>query len=164
MLHFTLHECRSLARMSNVGFRTTRQQRGGYPEGTRAQCTRRDGDGAGASAQAGGIWVERGWKAADGVRLTDDLVLGKILGSGFQVGSSAAEPPPPRPFSAPSASCGFPSPCGAFFPPLTVTGEVDTSAAREQSHGGHQRLLQRVAERQTGSVCASRHPADSAGG
>ena len=41
------------------------------------------------TAQAGGIWVERGWKAAEGVRLTDDLVLGKILGSGFQVGSPA---------------------------------------------------------------------------
>lgn len=35
--------------------------------------------------QAGGIWVEREWKAAEGVRLTQDLVLGKILGSGFQV-------------------------------------------------------------------------------
>lgn len=35
--------------------------------------------------QAGGIWVDWQWRAAEGQHLTDDLVLGKVLGSGFQV-------------------------------------------------------------------------------
>lgn len=29
--------------------------------------------------------MDRQWRAAEGERLTDELVLGKVLGSGFQV-------------------------------------------------------------------------------
>jgi hypothetical protein len=35
--------------------------------------------------QAGGIWVDRQWRGKEGQHLTEDLVLGKVLGSGFQV-------------------------------------------------------------------------------
>jgi hypothetical protein len=34
--------------------------------------------------KAGGIWVDRQWRAKEGAHLTEDLVLGKVLGSGFQ--------------------------------------------------------------------------------
>lgn len=37
--------------------------------------------------QAGGIWVDRRWRAKEGEHLTEDLVLGRVLGSGFQVRS-----------------------------------------------------------------------------